>query len=216
MLRLRVPLSLVAVFVLVAVVVGLLIGGRLIQDWNSFRTSSPAGDVYRSEVAQLEAVPLRIPTVQSYIECFAKNGPFNSLGSFGSGPVYGGSPAYPYGEGGISTSDWGEYQPNLAWAETRIAGPILIRARDLFTNQPLIFVGRYAAGTVIGHDKLGGAAVEQHTELVFDTSQASNTPSTLKFALFAWPFTVGVPKNFSGSSGWQIDGVGFSEVFLAC
>jgi len=45
MLRLRVPLSLVAVFVLVALVVGVLIGGRLMQDWNSFHNSAPAGGV---------------------------------------------------------------------------------------------------------------------------------------------------------------------------
>ncbi|HEY8801836.1 MAG TPA: hypothetical protein VIN00_02065, partial [Candidatus Dormibacteraeota bacterium] len=35
MFRLRGPMSLVAVFVLIAMVVGVLIAGRMIQDWNA-------------------------------------------------------------------------------------------------------------------------------------------------------------------------------------
>jgi hypothetical protein len=58
-----------------------------------------------------------------------------------------------------------------------------------------------------------GALVEQHTELVFDPSQASKPRSTHKFA---WPFIAGVPTSWSGSTGWQIDGVGFSEAFVNC
>src|SRR5580700_919616 len=111
MLRLRVPLALVAMFMLVALVVGVLVGGRLMQDWNSFLNSAPAGDSYQSQVAQLEAVPLRIPLVQSPLEC--QTGPYNSAGSYGSGPVYGDG-------GAFSSSDWGLYYHNDAYAETKI------------------------------------------------------------------------------------------------
>jgi hypothetical protein len=204
MLRLRVPLSLVAVFVAIALVVGVLIGGRLMQDWNSFRNSAPAGGGGQTQLAQLESRPLVLPTPGSYLDC--KSGPFNSAGAFGKGPLYG------FG-GATSTTSWGTYFHNLAYAETNINGPILVRVNDLFTHEPVVFVGQYAAGPVVGHDTVDGVAVEQHTELVFDTSQASKSPTTHKFA---WPFIAGVPNSWSSSTGWQIDGVGFSEVFVAC
>jgi len=204
MLRLRVPLSLVAVFVAIALVVGVLIGGRLMQDWNSFRKPAPAGGSGQTQFAQLESRPLVLPTPATHFDC--KSGPYHKAGSYGKGPVY--------GEGGdTSSSSWGIYYHNLAYAETDITGPILVRANDLFTHEPVVFVGQYAAGPVVGHDTVDGVAVEQHSELVFDTSQASKSPSTHKFA---WPFIAGVVHTWSGSTGWQIDGVGFSEVFVAC
>jgi hypothetical protein len=204
MLRLRLPLSLVAVFVAIALVVGILIGGRLFQDWNSFHNPAPAGGGGQTELFQLESRPLVLPTPASHTYC--QPGPYNSAGSYGKGPVYGDG-------GGTSTTSWGVYFHNLAYAETDIKGPILVRANDLFTHQPVVFVGQYAAGPVVGHDTVDGVAVEQHTELVFDTSQASTSPSKHKFG---WPFIAGVPDSWSGSTGWQIDGVGFTEVFVAC
>jgi hypothetical protein len=195
---------LVAVFVAIALVAGVLIGGRLMQDWNSFRQLAPAGGGGQTQLAQLESRLVGLPTPASQLDC--KPGPYNPAGSLGKGPVYGDG-------GGTTSTSWGIYYHNLAYAVTDINGPILVRAKDLFTNEPVVFVGQYAAGPVVGHDTVDGAAVEQHTELVFDTSQASKGPSTHKFA---WPFIAGVPSTWSGSTGWQIDGVGFSEVFVAC
>jgi hypothetical protein len=204
MLRLRVPLSMVAVFVAIALVVGVLIGGRLVQDWNLFRNSAPAGGGGATQLAQLESRSLVLPTPAAYFDC--KSGPYNPAGSLGKGPVYGDG-------GGTSSTSWGIYYHNLAYAVTDIKGPILVRAKDIFTNEPVVFVGQYAAGPVVGHDTVDGVAVDQHTELVFDTSQAAKGPTTHKFS---WPFIAGVPKTWSGSTGWQIDGAGFSEVFVAC
>jgi hypothetical protein len=203
MLRLKVPLSLVAVFVAVALVIGVLIGGRLMQDWNSLRKSAPAGGG-QTQLAQLESRTLVLPTPASQFDC--KSGPYNAAGSYGKGPVYGDG-------GGTSSTSWGVYFHNLAYAETDITGPILVRAVDLFTHEPVVFVGQYAAGPVVGRDTVDGVAVEQHMEIVFDTSQAAKGPTTHKFF---WPFIAGVPKTWSQSTGWQIDGVGFSEVFVAC
>src|SRR5437868_14322112 len=45
--RIRAPLSLVAAFLLIALVAAVFIGGRLIQDWNALHNGSPAGQ--RSE-----------------------------------------------------------------------------------------------------------------------------------------------------------------------
>jgi hypothetical protein len=206
MLRLRVPLSLVALFVLIAVAVGILIGGRLMQDWNVFRNSAPAGGSEQSEVAQLEAVPLHLPVFASHADC--QSGPFNPADgrSYGSGPVYGDG-------GSTSTSTWGVYYHNDAYADTNVAGPILVRARDLFTGQPVVFVGQYAAGPVVGSDTVDGKTYDQHAELLFSTSAADKQALSHKFV---WKFIAGVPTSWSGSTGWQIDGIGFSEVFVAC
>jgi hypothetical protein len=203
MLRLRVPLSLVAVFVAIALVVGVLIGGRLMQDWNSFHNSAPAAGG-QTQLAQLESRPLVLPTPATQFDC--KSGPYNSAGSLGKGPIFGDG-------GGTSSTTWGIYYHNLAYAETNISGPILVRANDIFTHEPVVFVGQYAAGLVVGHDTVDGVAVDQHIELVFDTSQASTSPTTHKFA---WSFIAGVPHTWSGSTGWQIDAAGVSEVFVAC
>jgi hypothetical protein len=119
-----------------------------------------------------------------------------------------------YGDGGgTSTSSWGTYYHNLAYTQTSISGPILIRARDLFTNGRVVFVGQYAAGPVVGTDTVDGSAVEQHLELLLYADGAIKNAGTHKSD---WPFIAGVPTKWSGSTGWQIDGAGFSEVFLAC
>lgn len=204
MLRMRVPLSLVAVFVLIAVVVGVLIGGRLMQDWTASHNSAPAGDSYQSQVAELEAVPLRLPVVHSSADC--QTGPYNSAGSYGSGPVY--------GEGGTtSSSAWGLYFHNDAYAETKVAGPILVRALDLYTRQPVIFIGQYAAGPAVVSDTVDGDTYDQRPELLLNTSTSDKRATSHEFV---WQFVAGVPTSWSGSTGWQIDGIGFSEVFLVC
>jgi hypothetical protein len=206
MLRLRVPVSLVAAFVLIALVVGALIGGRLMHDWNFFRSSAPAGGGDQSVLAQLEARPLNLPTPATRSDCVP--GPYSSTGSFGKGPVYADG-------GGTSSSNWGIYYHNLAYADTNVTGPVLVRAMDLFTHERVVFVGQYAAGPTVGQDTVDGALVDQRAELVFDTSDASRD-GNLSLYKFAWPFTAGVPTKWSGSTGWQIDGVGFSEVFVGC
>jgi hypothetical protein len=207
MLRLRVPLSLVAVFVLVAVVVGVLIGGRLMQDWNAFHNAAPAGGVPTSQLAQLEARPLHLPKFASQQDC--KSGPYNAEGSFGSGPIYGNG-------GGQTATSWGFYFHNTAYADAAIDGPILVRVRDVFTHQTIVFVGDFAAGPVVGTDTVDGNVVEQHTELVLHTDQQAAAPhSYLPLHKYLWPLIAGQPI-LSTSTGWQIDGAGFSEVFVAC
>jgi hypothetical protein len=205
MFRMRGPVSLVAVFALIAIVAAVLIGGRMIHDWNLFHNSAPARDSYQSQVAQLEAVPLRLPVFASLADC--KSGPFNSAGSLGSGPVY--------GDGGQkSSSTWGAYFSIVAYADTGIAGPILVRARDVVTGQQVVFVGQYAAGPVVGSDTFDGHTYDQHAQVLLNTSTSDK--QAVGSHKFVWQFMDGVPASWSGSTGWQIDGIGFSEVFVSC
>jgi hypothetical protein len=208
--RIRAPLSLVAVFLLIALVAAVFIGGRLIQDWNALH-NSPAGQSTQSELAQLEARHLNLPVLKSRSEC--TTGPFNSDGTVGSGPLF----AYAYGGLGGKTS-WGAYIDNDFYADRQISGPILVRVRDVLNNVTGVFVGNFAAGPVVGTDVLNGTRVEQHSELVlFENTAArvTDNPPSRPHA-FKWGFTAGVPNESSGSTGWQIDGLGFTEVFLVC
>jgi hypothetical protein len=211
MSRLRAPLSLVALFALIAIVVAVFVGERIVQDWNSFHNASPAGSSRQLEILGLESRPLHIPAVRSPIDCVS--GPFKTGGaSFGSGPVYGDGGAW------ISTS-WGTYFHNRAYADTQIRGLVLIRALDLYSRQAVVFVGQNTIGPVIGTDTINGKVVQQHTELLLDPGSPSRNLEP-QFAQdphkYTWVFTAGLPTRSSGSTAWQIDGPGFTEVFLAC
>ncbi|MEO8744546.1 MAG: hypothetical protein ABI334_03180 [Candidatus Dormiibacterota bacterium] len=211
MSRLRAPLSLVAVLVLIAVVVGVLIGGKLTLDWNASHMPAPAGGVYLSPLAQLEARPLHVSIPKSLADC--RSGPFNKAGDFGSGPVYGAG-------GPQSRTSWGIYYHNLLYTDVNVNGPVLVRAVDLFTGMPVIFVGQYATGPPARTDTIDGAPVHQYTELLIDTSRS--TPDLLPWwsnthdHKYEWGIAAGVPQNWSNSTGWQMDAPGFSEVFYAC
>ncbi|HKW69547.1 MAG TPA: hypothetical protein VJP81_03105 [Candidatus Dormibacteraeota bacterium] len=206
--RLRAPLSLVAVFLIIAVVVAVFIGGRLITDWNALHNTSPAGS-NRADLAQLEARPLNLPVYHSRSECTV--GPLNADGAYGSGPMY------LFGGLGPRTAR-ATYYNIVMYTDVQIAGPILVRAHDVVRNINMVFVGRFAAGPVVGTDVLSGTRVEQHTEIVLNESQTSpvvdNPPA--KPHAFVWGFTVGVPQDSTGSTGWQVDGGRFSEVFFDC
>jgi hypothetical protein len=77
----------------------------------------------------------------------------------------------------------------------------------------VFFVGPYAAGPVVGVDVIDGSNWYHRPELLLSTDNTSITPSTHKFH---WEFIATVPTSWSGSTGWQIDGIGFSEVFVVC
>ena len=211
MLQMRAPLSLVAVLVAGALMIGIAVGSQAIQTWDAQHSIAPAGDTYQSQVARLEARPLTLPLFTSYGNCIS--GPLNAAADLGSGPVFAQFPHAGAGPGGRWTTDSAVYSDGSIYTDTRIAGPILIRARDLFTNQPVFFVGQYAAGPTVGDDVMDGSRFEQRSELLLSVDDASHTPSTHRFH---WEFLAGAPISWSGSTGWQIDATGFSEVFVAC
>jgi len=191
-IRMRAPLSLVAVFVVIAVVAGALVGGRLIADWRSYSAPRvPAAP--QTALQKLEARPLHQPAVRSATEC--PHGPYGTGGDAGAGPFHMSGSAVE-----IPTS-WGNYFHDFLFADGVVVGPILVRARDLIHGQPVVFVGQYACGPVVGTDVLGGQVVEQHLELVI----YSVTPP------YAWQIEDGQPKGSTGCVGWQVDGPGFSE-----
>lgn len=198
--RLRVSLALVAAVLIAAV------GVAAVMEWNALHgnVSSVGVGQNLSALQQLEARSVKIASYQSRSQC--KNGPSDAGGDLGSGPLY----AY----GNLwTTTDWGSYFDNYLFADSSISGPILVRARDVFTNQPVVFINEFASGLVAGRDVVAGVPVEQRSEAVVFENKTSAGGSSHKYF---WHLNAGAPKNWSGSTGWQIDGPGFSETFYAC
>jgi len=211
--RLRAPLSLIAVFLIITAVAAAFVGGRFIQQWNASHTVMPAGPTQTTTLAQLEGRALRLPVFQSIKDCH--DGPYSPDSDYGSGPLYATG-------GSASRTAWGEYYYNVFYTDKVIDGPILVRVTDLYKpGIRLRFVGPGAGGPIVGTDVVEGTTYEQHSELVLYESQAVPTPlagwgGPSRDHRFVWDFLIGMPLNASGGTGWQIDGPGFTEIFLAC
>jgi hypothetical protein len=206
MFRMRAPLSLVAVLLMIAVVGAVLIGGRLYQDWSAQHRPTPGHSPTQPTLAQLEARPLTLALLKPSDEC--PSGPFDAANDIGAGPLH-------VIQGQAVDTSWGRYFFLSASTEQGLSGLVLVRAEDARSGQPLVFVGQYAAGPTLGNDTLRGSTVQQHPELVFDIS---HPPSKGVNGQTFWSFTVGVPKASIGSCfGWQVNGQfngqAFTETF---
>ena len=198
--RLRLPLSLVAVFLVVVVAAALLVnGGQILK--RSSNEPTPAGHPSRT-LATLEARPVDLPTIGPNDPC-PQNMGTNSLGyALGSGPVYadGGNP---------TTTNWGTYFDVVYFTAPDLTGLVLIRGRDLRNaNLHVVFVGQYAAGPVVGNDPALQAGAK-HDELLID---ASHPPQHLNRDGM-WPVRQGLAKNASNCYGFRVDGQSFTETF---
>ena len=201
MLRLRVPVTLVAVFMLVALVVGVLVGGRLMQDWNAFHNAAPAAPP-SATLAELEARPLVLPSIGPNDTC-PVTGVSDPNHQFGDGPVFadGNSP--------IGTA-WGSYFDIPYFTAPSLRGLVLIRARDVRSSTiRVVFVGKYVAGPIVGNDPSPKAGA-QYEEAVFD---ASNPPQRSPQHEGIFIVRQGAPADASNCFGFQIDGNGFTETF---
>jgi hypothetical protein len=217
--RFQMPISLVAVVVLIALVLGALVGGRLIADWQSFvRHQVPVVDP--TLLHQLESRSLSQPLIKADDPC--PGGPWNpDTEWWGGGPVYVHS-LISSGYASVGRSGWGVYAIFHAETGQGATGPVLIRGRDLVSGDRIVFVGQYAAGQLVGVDTLAGTSMRQYSELLLDTSH----PAAVASAGFVeWNFTVGVKVHIPPTpgtlmtlpptrcTGWQIDGPDFSETF---
>lgn len=200
MLRLRAPMSLVAVFMVVALIAAALIGGRLLRDWNSFIHGAPAG---RSVIAALEARPVTLPVLSADATCPSTSTPVGVPFQFGSGPVY--------ANGGEQfTSDWGYYYDVLWYTPNAMTGPVLVRGRDIRSDRIVVFVDRFSAGPIVGTDVVSLRPSKQHSEVVLDAANPQGI-----YGLFGeFHVRQGIAKGFTGCVGFQVDGATFSEQFI--
>ena len=198
--RLRVPLSLVAVFIAIVLVAAALVAGRVITDWNTTHHPAPAGHV---SIVNLEARPITLPTVKTGEACP------QSPSSTTRGYQYGTGPVYANGAGAITTT-WGNYFDITYYTDGNLKGPVLIRGRDLRDQSRIVvFVGTYATGPLVGNDQeLADGA--QHSEALLD---ASNPPARRAIRDGIWLVRQGAPASASNCFGFQFDGPTFSETF---
>ncbi|HET9781028.1 MAG TPA: hypothetical protein VFR33_04545 [Candidatus Dormibacteraeota bacterium] len=190
-------------FALVAAVLLLAVAAAAIMTWNSLHSSniSPAG-VGLTQVQQLEARPLNLPTVATASQCPESPSSPNPGFQYGTGPVY--------ADGGQETgSNWGHYWDVIWYAAPNIGGPILVRGRDLMSDtRRVIFVGPYSAGPVVGADAAPNTGA-QHTELVLD---AGKPPHRDANHYGYWQIRQGMSSGWVGCVGFQIDGPHFTEI----
>lgn len=208
MFRLRAPVSLVAVMLLIALVVGALIGGRLAQDWNASHSTPAGGLTVAQQIAVLEARPWQQALLQAGAAC--PNGPLDSEGNHGSGPFRG----QTYLAEGPDQTAWGAYVHFVGATDAGTTGLLLMRARDLNTGTPLVFVGAYSTGPVVGTDTIGGVVSQQRPEAVLDMGhKPTGVGATGANGQTYWRYTAGAPQAWPACVGWQIDGMSFTETF---
>lgn len=194
--------SIAAAALIVTLMAGLVAAGW----WLRGAVNRPA-PIDQAQLAQLEERPLNLlPPLKAGEPC--PEGSYTSW-QYGNGPVY--ILSFSYGTSTTATS-WGTYWHGTIKTDADLTGLVLVRGRDLRTNQPVVFVGQFASGPVAGKDTVDGKTVQQHLDLVLDTSHPpyardASTP-------IVWPMTPGLASGESGCTGWQFDGPALSEVIV--
>jgi hypothetical protein len=205
--------GLVAAALVVLLIGGLIVGGHV---WLEQRTQPQTiNHINVAELKKLESRPLlKLPVIQPG-SC--PTSPVTDVSAhsadgfvFGAGPVYLTPTASSSG-----TTDWGTWTPLGLVVDTKVAGPILIRARDLETGETVLFA-RYPlhaiddpgdgipAGKMLGNQILEGENEQTYAELVIDTSRrwvGTNT-GTCPINMVNMVY----PKKATGCLGFQIDG----------
>lgn len=198
--RVRAPLSLVAVFVLVAVIAGVLVSGRLIRDSNGL-LNAPAAP---RTLAQLQAVPLFLPAVKPGDPC-PENPGVNALGyDYGSGPVY--------VDGKLVPEITFEQQPGAGgalysltyYSAPTVKGPVLVRGRDLVTSRLIQFIAPTGSGF-----PSDAPPWPLQNELVLDATRPPSRSASTGYGI--WHVIQKIDQGWSGCWGIQIDGSNFDE-----
>ena len=164
----------------------------------------------RTEVAALEARPLKLPTLLPNGQCRPDDiSPTTAM--------YGRDPVFIHG-GEHFSSAFGDYVDAGALTREGMVGPILVRGQDLkISNHPLVFVSRFVsppvfvAGAQVGVDPDFGPL---YTELVIDTAYKGRSVVALDSGnYYDWGWRQGIATGWSGCIGFQVDTPGFSFSF---
>jgi hypothetical protein len=207
----RQTIGLIAAAMVVMLTATLVIGGRL---WHERGNGEPseAASIHQSDLSTLESSPLRLPSIQPGAAC-----PFTpdySPASVGPGPVTGRGHVVVHALWFMGTTDRGNW--TTAWFDYAAPGPgvVLVRAKDLATNQPLVFAqdprvesGAIAAGPVLGTDQLSGMTIQVRPEAVLIDPWHLRPANQVLQVMFAIP-------RATLCWGFQFDGTGFHETYV--
>ena len=209
---LRLPVRLVAAALLVALVGGVILAGRVWRDLNG----APA-NIDQHELKSLESRPLHFPVVAAGGACPDSAEHLEQQW----GMVWGDGPVYVAGGNVFDATDWGEFgYLNVVYDVARV-GLVVVRFKDLKADADIV-TGQYplspsgisAAGPVIGQQLVSGHEVRLRSEAVFrdpwhtpTMGSSGNLPPLI--------LLVALQKGSSGCIGFQFDGPGgFSENFV--
>jgi hypothetical protein len=203
--------ALVAAALLLVLIGGLILEGRMLRDM-----SIPPPAINQAQLKKLETRSLQFPVVKAGDPCPVS--PLTDVSAhggiplaFGTGPVYS-TPLL------IDTSTiWGTWMSlSLEVDNTMVSGLVLVRAKDLQTGESVVFA-RYpfsqvgdpgrgiAAGPVLGSQVVQQETVQLHPAVVIDTSRVY--AGTRKGDWPIYKSSMGVPKAATGCLGLQVDGV---------
>lgn len=218
MYRLQGAGALFAAAMVVLLVAGLVVGGRLLRPSNP-----PAPAINQAALEKLERRPLlQLPAMPADGVC-----PVGPLGT-----DYIGGPAIGNGKmrsvmGGTPTvyaGDWGMWDATWFLADPLARGLFLVRGRDIVTGKAVYFAGNLSgvpdanigravlAGHVDGEDKVNGQTVPLRPELVANASAPGDFANSVKAPM--WGAYVGYQKGGSGCIVFQIDYGGTTETFV--
>src|SRR5690348_7069503 len=203
--------ALAAALLVVALVAGLILGGRILRDFHS----TPAPAINQGELKKLEARPLlTMPTMPSDGVCPAGPVAENFMGGYatGDGPmrlILG----YP-----VTTfrSSWGTWTQTYFLVSPATKGLFLVRARDLKSSETVYFAGNLSGiadaqfgravlgGAAAGHDQVNGQRADLRPELVINASAPSDFAKTPNKPPL-WGAYVGFSSGASGCISFQVD-----------
>jgi hypothetical protein len=203
--------AMVAVALVLAIIGGLIVGGRLLRDLHG----APAPAINQGELKKLEARPLlTLPAMPSDGVCPAGPVAENFMGGYatGDGPmrlILG----YPVT---MFRTTWGTWTQTYFLVRPTTKGLFLVRARDLKSGETVYFAGNLSGiadaqfgraivgGVVAGQDHVNGQRTDLHPELVINASAPSDFVKTpTKPPL--WGAYVGYSGGASGCISFQVD-----------
>jgi hypothetical protein len=209
MLRMRVPLSLAAVLVLVAVAAGVLVGGRVASVRNVHPGISPTpATTFGAQLTTLLERPVVLKKLSPGSGCFHKSSGVRDFEQIGG--AIGPGPAYVYVGNGVNPSreldkpvkftPAGAYFAfNILAAAAEVRGPLLVRGQERYDARPLLFPGRYSP------DETQTQLMVRPTEFIIDTRQDPLDVISSKYAV--WYTVAAIPGQLHPRCiGFQVDG----------
>lgn len=197
--------AMVAAALVLVLIVGVVAGGRFLRDWANGE-SSQAYSVNQSELRSLESRPFVLPELQPGAAC-----PYTDVSD--GLPVRGNGPVYLINASTVGRTNRGDWFEPTFYYQGQRPGIVLVRARDLVTDQRFVFAqssrqsGAIATGPALGTDQLNGYKIQLHPEAALpDPWQQQPVTQELK-VMFAVP-------RATLCWGFQFDGPGFSETYV--
>lgn len=212
-------LKIVGALLVLLVLASTVVYGRLARD--AGMQSHPTGlSAEQAQLARLEKRPLQLPVMPADGSCpvtpmTSDVQPYRVPDGTPPEPLFGPGPVYASG-GTEVDSTTAQYWDVDFITPPGVAGPVLIRGRQLDGRLDVVFAGPFAAGDVVGSDTVRGKRMDLHREaLLLAGARPSNSEALPGWGI--WPVRQGladVSGGATGCVGFQVDTPTSSEVVV--